>query len=362
VMFGASHTHCAGPACDLFISESDPDYLRHMSRQMATAVIDAHRRAEDLLVGVGVGEAPGVAFPRRWIMKDGSQRSHPRAEQENMDHPQGELDPSVGVVGVADAEGNLRGAIVNFTCHGTTGLGVGGTASADWIYFLRKGLQSAFGDDFGVVFMQGACGDVTQVDNTAPADTVFSGPVMSRKVGLTVAGEALKELVQMEFVDQVPVAGARKTIELPPRQPTDEQLAWAREHLDSDVKNTSRWATEAIWAREWLNLDRINQEEPVVPCELQALTVGGAAFASNPGEYFCSLGLDIKRRSNFGPTFVVGLANGCIGYVPTEDAYEGGYESQMAPSSKMQPGNGEIIVDETLALLETMSLPEDSAF
>ncbi len=357
VMFGASHTHSGGPACDAFASESDPDYLRHMSRQMGTAVIDAHRRREESFIGVGVGEAPGVAHHRRWIMKDGSQRSHPRAEQENMDHPQGELDPSVGVVGVSDAEGRLRGCIVNFTCHGTTGLGVGGTASADWIYFLGRSLQDVFGDDFGVVYMQGACGDVTQVDNTAPPETVWSGPLMARKVGCTVAGEAMKALVQMEFHEKVKVAGARKRIYLTPRQPTRKELKWAREHLESDVRLVDRWGTESIWAREWLALAKMNKQEKRVKCEIQALTVGGAAFVSNPGEYFCSLGLDIKRRSKFEPTFVVELANGCVGYVPTKDAYEGGYESQMACSSKLVAGSGEKIADACVKLLGTMKKP-----
>lgn len=362
VMFGASHTHCGGPACDLFVTESDPEYLRHMSRQMATAVIDAYRRREELLIGIGVGEAPGVAHHRRWIMKDGSQRSHPRAEQGNMDHPQGELDPSVGVIGAGDRDGNLRGCIVNFTCHGTTGLGVGGTASADWIYFLRKSLKSVFGEDFGVVFLQGACGDVTQVDNTAPLDAVQSGPLVARRIGCTVAGEAIKELVQMELHPRVKVAGARKRIYLKPRQPTREQLKWAREHLRGDKPDKLRWATDGIWAREWLALDKLNKREKRVKCELQALTIGGAVIASNPGEFFCSLGLAIKRRSKFQPTFVVELANGCIGYVPTEDAYEGGYESQMAPSSKLVPGSGERIVEETVRLLDSMKKPRRAAF
>ncbi len=353
VMFGASHTHSGGPSCRLFDSESDPAYLEHMARQGATAVIDANRRKQELRVGVGVGEARGVAFPRRWIMKDGTQRSHPRDDQENMDHPQGELDESVNVIGVADAEGNLRGCVVNFTCHGTTGYGAG-MASADWIAAMREQLKGVFGNDFGVVFLQGACGDVTQVDNTAAPDTSWSGPLVGRKVGGAVAGEAVKLLTQMQFADSVPVAGERVSIELEPRRPTEEQLAWAREHLGGTEPNRNRWATDGIWAREWLNLAKLNEEEPVVPCELQAITIGDSVFASNAGEFFCKLGMDIKRGSPFAHTFVVELANGCVGYVPTEDAYEGGYESQMAPSSKLVPGSGEKIVAETLKLLGRM--------
>jgi len=316
VMFGASHTHSGGPACRLFDSDSEPAYLEHMARQGATAVIDANRRKQELRVGVAVGEAKGVAFPRRWIMKDGTQRSHPGADQANMDHPQGELDESVTVIGVADADGALRGCVVNFTCHGTTGYGAG-MASADWIAALRADLHGVFGPDFGVVFLQGACGDVTQVDNTQPPGTPWSGPLMGRKIGGAVAGETVKLLTRMQFADSAPVAGRRVSIELEPR----------------------------------LNLAKLNEEEPVVPCELQAIAIGDTVFASNPGEFFCKLGMDIKRGSPFAQTVVVELANGCVGYVCTEDAYEGGYESQMAPSSKLVPGMGEKIVEETLKLL-----------
>ncbi len=354
VMFGASHTHAGGPASDLFDSESDPEYLRHMSRQAATAVIDANRTKQELLLGVGVGEVAGVAHPRRWIMKDGTQRSHPRADQPEMDHPQGELDESCNVIGVADADGGLRGCVVNFTCHGTTGWGAG-YASADWIGYMRRCLQRAFGEDFGVVFLQGACGDVTQVDNTADEDYVQSGPIAARRVGGSVAGEAMKLLSQMRFEEQMAVAGTRVSIELEPRRPTEEQLAWAREHAGGDERNTDRWGTDGIWSREWLNLAAMNEEEPLVPCELQVIGIGDTAFAGNPGEFFCSLGMDIKRGSPFANTFVVELANGCVGYVPTEDAYEGGYESQMAPSSKLVPGSGEQIVAATIELLNELN-------
>jgi len=374
VMFGASHTHSGGPiAHEGFASEVNDDYARHVARQSATAVIDAHRRAEDLLIGVATGEATGVAHPRRWYLTDGRMVSHPRSQfRDLMDRPHCEQDETVGVVGASDAEGNLRGCIVNFPCHGTTGLGVGGTASSDWIHFLRKTLRDIFGDDFGVVFVNGACGDITQVDNTAPDSYVQSGPLAARRVGMTVAGEALKVLVQMGFHDGVPVAGARRVIKLQPREVTEEMLDWAEAHLESDEVVEGRWFPDRVWAREWIELARMNEEEPEIPAELQALTIGRAAFVSNPAEYFCALAMDIKRGSNFRPTFPVSLANGCIGYVGTRDAYAetylppegvpftGGYETTPARSSKVAPGGGEQIARACIELVNSMALPEDS--
>lgn len=319
------------------------------------------------MIGVGTGEATGVAHPRRWHLTDGRMISHPRAQfRELMDRPHCEQDETVGVVGVSDAEGGLRGCIINFACHGTTGLG-GSLTSSDWIHPLRTALKRVFGDDFGVVFVNGACGDITQVDNTADPDYVHSGEIAARRVGLTVAGEAMKLLVQMQFVEHAPVQGARTVIKLQPREITEEMLDWAEKHLESDEMVEGRWFADRVWARDWIELARLNKEEPQISAELQALTIGNAAFVSNPGEYFCKLAMDIKRGSKFEPTFPVSLANGCIGYVGTEDAYaesyvpcaerpfDGGYETTPARSSKVAPGSGEQIAQACIELVNSLA-------
>ncbi len=368
VMIGASHTHTSGPVAAGFVSEVNERYACHVARQSATAVIDAHRKAEDLMVGVGTGEATDVAHPRRWHLTDGRMVSHPRGKfDELMDRPHCEQDETVGVAGAADADGQLRGCIVNFACHGTTGLGAGGLASSDWIHFLRSALKGVFGEDFGVVFVNGACGDITQVDNTADPDYVQSGPIAARRVGMTVAGEAQKVLVQMGFEKQVPVSGARNVIKLQPREITDEMLEWAHEHLESDAEVEGRWFPDRVWAREWIELAKMNRAEPEISAEIMALTVGDAAFVSNPGEYFSKLAMDIKRGSKFEPTFPVSLANGSIGYVATEDSYAetylpekgeaftGGYETTPARSSKVAPGSGEQIAQACVELVNSLT-------
>ena len=83
--------------------------------------------------------------------------------------PAGPTDPEVGVIGAWDArDGKLLGCVVNFACHATTSPG---GISANYIYYLEKVIQGYYGKDAVVVFLNGASGDVTQVDNRSPLAT-----------------------------------------------------------------------------------------------------------------------------------------------------------------------------------------------
>jgi hypothetical protein len=77
-----------------------------------------------------------------------------------------------------------------------------------------------------------------------------------------------------------------------------------------------------------------------------------AAVVGLPGEVFVELGLAIKDRSPFKHTLVIELCNDAPGYIPTRKAFaEGSYETV---NSRIQPGGGELLVEEAVKLLQEL--------
>jgi hypothetical protein len=365
VLIGASHSHSSGPMSGVMPGEydhaprevqklayeqstcADPDYLRRVERAMVEAVCEAHERRAAAKAGVGRGREDRVAFNRRFKMRDGRTVTHPGQGNPDLLEPAGPTDPEVGVIGAWDAKGKLLGCVVNFACHATTSPG---GISANYIYYLEKAVQGYYGKDAVVVFLNGASGDVTQVDNRSPY-RLPDGERSAQQVGGRVGAEALKVLLSMEPGTLFPVA-ARGTILPIKRRPPDPGRS--RQCLEL-VRTPPKAGAETEWtfAKEVVLLDALLKREPVAEAEVQAVQVGPAVFLTTPAEYFCRFGLEQKAKSNFPFTFPVSLANGCVGYVPTEDAFGpggGGYETRLTSYSNLEVTAGRQLADAGLEL------------
>ena len=375
VMIGASHSHSSGPTGmilrgefdhasalvqDLAYNKSscgDLGYLGKVRDAIVEAVVAANEQRAEVTAGFGTGIENQVAFNRRIRMKNGLSMSHPgKGNPENVEYA-GPTDPQVGVIGIWNPEGKLLGCVVNFACHATTS---GPWVSANWIYYLERAIQGYYGTDTKVVFLQGASGDVTQVDNLNPAANP-DGDAWAQFVGGRVGAEAVKVLVGMSLtrVSEVPLAAKQKVWNIPRRKPAPERVEAARELAQTNPKDPN-W----VWAKETLLLDALIAKAPEVEVEVQAVQVGPVVCISNPAEYFCQYGLDLKAGSGFPITFPVELANGCVGYVPTEEAFGphgGGYETRLTSYSNLEITAGRQLLEAGLELarqLVPVKLPE----
>lgn len=369
VMIGASHSHSSGPvgmtmpgeydgASDLVkklayeeSSCADPGYLTRLAGEIVAGVKAAVMTKQPAQIGYGFGHEDKVAFNRRLRMKNGQSWSHPGAGNPDILEYAGPIDPQVGVIGAWDMNGNLLGCIINYACHATTNPG---GISANWIHYLETTIQGALETRAPVVFMQGACGDVTQVDNLTP-NRRPAPEEWSRFVGGRVGAEAVRVLLSMPKAAEAVLDVRQKTFSIPRRKPSAQRVQSSLALVEAGKPVGD--VTNYTFAKEILMLDYLCRVTPEVELEVQVIQVGPAAFVSNPAEYFCQFGLDIKKGSPFPFTFPVELANGIVGYVPTEEAFGpngGGYETRLTAYSNLVITAGRTLADTGIALTREM--------
>lgn len=372
ILIGASHSHSSGPTGmilpgqfdhaspevqDLAYEQSsmaNPEYLETMITGIVEAVTEAHTNLAPVQLGFASGSEPDVSFNRRWRMKDGLTFTHPRYGNPEMIEEAGPIDPEVGVIGTWDESGEMIGCVVNFACHATTSpRGI----SANFPWGIEKVVDGTFGEDTVVVFLNGNSGDVTQVDNSSPFRR-HSGAAAALEVGGSVGAEAVKQLVQMNArTSETTLAFHHRILEIPRRKPSPERLKKCEE-IVGEFPTRATEITDWIWAKEIVLLDALIAKWPMREVEIQTIQVGPAVFVTNPAEYFCEYGLEIKEASHFPFTWPVSLANGCVGYVPTTEALSetgGGYETRLTAYSNLVPEAGDLIRDTGIELANQLT-------
>jgi hypothetical protein len=369
ILLGASHSHSSGPMTGVLPGEfddapklvqklayeksitADPKYLEKVERAIVEAVCRADESRVAARAGIGKGIERTVAYNRRFKMRDGRTVTHPGQGNPDIVEPAGPTDPEVGVIGVWDEKKHFLGCVVNFACHATTNPG---GISANYIYYLEKVIQGYYGKDAVVVFLNGASADITQVDNQSP----YKYPEAERwaqLVGGKVGAEALKVLLTMEPGTLVPIEARTKILSIKRRVPAPERVKDALALVEKEPVKGGE--TEWTFAKEIVLLDAKLKKEPVVEVEVQAVQVGPAVFLTTPAEYFCRFGLEQKAKSGFPFTFPVSLANGRVGYVPSEDAFGsdgGGYETRLTSYSNLEITAGTQMRDAGLALAKQL--------
>lgn len=369
VMVAASHSHSSGPTGMVQPGEYDhasplakklayeqsscaeAAYLDQVRREIVAAVEQANAARTDARWAVGSGIEDKAAFNRRFHMKNGLTFTHPGRGNPDIVGVAGPIDPQVGVIGVWGTNGELVGCIVNYACHATTSPpGI----SANWIYYLERTIRAVMGDKVIVVFLQGFSGDVTQVDNLGKSQE-RPGDEAARFIGGRLGAEVVKVLLGVEWGTSMPLDAGSRVLNLPRRKPSAARVKESLELVrkDAAVVGHAPWT----FAKEIVLLDALLAREPSVEAEVQAIQLGPAILLSMPGEVFCQFGLDMKAASRFPFTFPVELANGCVGYVTTEEAlgkHGGGYETRLTSYTNLQPDAGRKMMTVALDLAGQM--------
>lgn len=371
ILIAATHNHSGPltrePTAGPMYGETDEPYLTHLERQIASAVETAFQRRAPAQLHLALGECQGIAFNRRFRIREGPVRTNPGKLNPDILEPAGPVDERVWTLTALPAERESGaasggptsvpphtpplGMLVNFGLH--PAIVAGTVIGADFPHYLESAVQRHLQSDAPVVFANAPCGDVNHVD-VSHAQRAGGFPEAAR-VGTILAGEVVQSACRLApdlLLTDGPVRAARQLIPLPLRRPTPDQVEWARTAVAGSMSMTPGAGLEVVEAHRILALaDHWTSDTRTT--EVQVLAIGpDLAVVGLPGEIFAELGLDLRRRSPFAHTIVLGLANEAIGYVPTRRAYdEGGYEPT---SSRLAPGGGELLVDAALELLNTL--------
>jgi hypothetical protein len=349
MLFAATHSHSAVRAIGIGDGPLDKEYLELLARGIADAVAKAVDHLAPARAGWGVGELPGLVHNRRWRMKPGTIGPNPfgqEGEQVKMNprrgspdrvKPAGPVDPQLSVLSVQHADGRPLAVLANFGIHYCGGFR-SREVSADYfgVFANRTGELLEAGDvdpPFVGIMSNGTSGDISNgfsFDKPAPKKAPYQ---WMEEVGDMVAREAHRVIQGIEHGAVVSLGMQETELELAVRRSDEARLAWAKE-VWAKAQGKKRFTRPEIYAREAIKLSAYL---PTVMVPLQAMRIGELGIAAIPCETFAETGLAIKQASPLAPTFVIEIANGYHGYLPTPEQHAwGGYETWPARSSCLE--------------------------
>jgi neutral ceramidase len=352
VMISATHTH-TGPALPIGSSrdpalEADTPlmkaYIQALPGLIAQAVKQADAKLAPARVSAAIGREEHLSFNRRYFMTDGTVGWNPGKHNPKVIKPAGPIDPDVPVVYFESPAGQPIATCVNFAMHlDTTG---GNLISSDYPFTLRTLLGRIKGPEMISIFSTGTCGDINHID--VNSSDPQKGSTEPQRIGTTLAGEVLKTYAKLAPLQTSAPRARSRVLALTLPTISEQDLVQARKVATTFGKNTPPFLERV---NAYKVLDVASREGKPLEAEVQVIALGNdLAWVALPGEIFVELGLEIKKKSPFKNTILVELADGSVGYVPTQRAYkEGNYEPT---SARCAAGSGEQITQAAVELLD----------
>jgi hypothetical protein len=365
VLVHATHTHSAAAPNARFLFGLDFEPFRAAMQSAlsvaASAVAAAERDLAEDRLGIGYAQEERLVFNRRLRRRDGSTQMNweallPGFNPHEIEGTWGVVDPRVACLTI-ERQGRVVGAVVNYGLHPAILAGDNWLYSADYPGYLAEALARTQGEDFTTLFLNGCCGNVNHVDYRDPLQGRGFG--MTQRVGYVLAAAVAQAIRGRQPIAADRLAVSSRRVELTRLAISDQDrqrcLAMMEEARRQPLRGQVDGLPEAHYAG--LRLEMYDRQRSPDPVEVQALRIGDVALVGLPGEVFCEIGLDIRRRSPAGHTLAAGLSNDAIGYLPTRESFaQGGYEPTVG-STFYQPGAAEQLADAAVAQIQQLFSP-----
>jgi hypothetical protein len=368
------------------------DYVEFAASRIAEAVEEAWKERKPGGVSFGLSHAV-VGHNRLTAYYDGSSRMYGATDRPDFSHVEGYEDHSVGLLYTWNAEGELTGVVINVACPSQ--VSGGSKITADFWHDTRNELRNRLGEGLFVLPQCSAAGDqspVVMVGKKAESRMErLSERSRRQQIAVRIADAVTSILPYMKkHIDRAPVLAHRmEQVELSRRRLSEEDIKVPRStHHRPQVESVEQacqrllgeyrellkeieeqperkqkpgWfgpITGVYWrlGRASRVLDRfeLQKTQPAMPVEVHVIRIGDMVIATNPFELYLDYGMQMKARSKAVQTFVVELAGGGAGYLPTARSVAGGAYGAIPESTEIGPEGGRELVERTLELIESL--------
>jgi hypothetical protein len=342
VLISCTHTHSAGTALGERRYTSDQE-LSAYQQFVARRIADGVRRANNLLrpaeIAFGSVDVPEHLFNRRWLMKEGTVpvnpfgkfdkvKMNPPSGSSDLVEPVGPIDPAVSLIAVREPSGRMISVYSAYSLHYVGGVG-SGHLSADYFGMYchaLQALQGKAGDDppFVAIMANGTSGDINNINFRQPRSRMAPYEQM-RFVADDIAAKVHLALDGLQWSNWAELRASYRELPLQWRKVDDSLMAWAQATEAQGADLNKKGDTAPIYAAR---IKRLSVASSETKAPVQVLRIGDIVIGSSPCETFAETGLEFKQRSPFKHSFMVELAHGYYGYLPTPRHFElGGYET-----------------------------------
>ena len=338
ILITATHTHHAPTTVTVHGYKRDEIFCGRVKEAIVSAIHEANEKLKTIqsaTMHFWLGQESTVGQNSRQLLKDGT--IWWVGSREDAVRPTGPFDFELPVLAFKYADGTLEALIFNHSSHN---IGVRNHGRSPSFYGLA-GQELEEELDGTIIFVPGAFGS-THVLTLSMEERILR---MKNAVKEAFSKAETRKITRIESVKK--------------------ELKYRVRHFDEneEEKAVSYYCQKRLGGNpeDIINVFRNMRRElsghqgEVRNSWLHVILIGNIAFVGVPGELFGQLGIEIKRRSPFRYTYVIGLANDYIGYIPDKKAYDlGGYQLWTGFHSFVAQGTGEKIVKEAVSLLEEL--------
>lgn len=309
VLVSATHTH-SGPAT-IHLQEAgkyDARYMATLYSRLQNAAEAAMSRTEPCNVVMIEGRCT-LAIDRR-------KKATPHT------------DPRVGGIGFQRSNGEYIAVITNYAMHAVAMGPSNRMISADIPGRTAAKLTAALPGKPIALITNGACGNLNPPYENITFEQLdaWGGEVADAVIDLFKSARPIPE-PRLRTVSQV--------VPLPLDALSIQEIEAYAAHIVHDEKSLAEWGDRFrnavnTWKQDMIAAVRSGKARDTRDAELFAICLGDLTLLGMNAEVFSRVTDDVRQTTGRN-LYVVGYANGDMGYIPTKAAYdEGGYEVEIA--------------------------------